>query len=239
MTAATVPIAASATTPNDHEIEVRTEWGPLLDVETRPRARVLQGAEAHYAHNGRLLSIEHVFSPAECERLVAAAEEFGFGKTNYPKSYRGNLRLITVDVSLAAAMWSRLQALVPSTVELDGDEWRATGLNECWRLAKYHPGDRFGVHCDACFQRTPSEISMFTVNVYMNAVADGGATRFYAEREKRDGKASEPVMVVTPEPGLGVIFRQPPGEHLLHDGEALGSGLKYLFRTDIMYRRSR
>ena len=40
-----------------------------------------------------------------------------------------------------------------------------------------------------------------------------------------------------PGPGRAVVFRQPPGRYFYHDGEALGSGRKYLLRTDVMYRR--
>ena len=34
------------------------------------------------------------------------------------------------------------------------------------------------------------------------------------------------------------MFRQPPGMDYLHDGEVVHSGYKYLFRTDVMYKRS-
>jgi hypothetical protein len=37
--------------------------------------------------------IENFLSPDECDRVLVAAEAFGFGVTDYPKSYRGNLRL--------------------------------------------------------------------------------------------------------------------------------------------------
>ena len=219
----------------DHEIEVRTAWAPLLDTDA-PVARVRPekaGDAAKYA-DGRLISVDCVFTPDECERLVAAADAIGFGRTSYPKSYRGNMRLITVDESLAGAVWQRLRPLLPPTLKLEGDEWAACGLNECWRLAKYVPGDRFGAHCDAWFQRTDDEMSMYTVNVYMNAVPEphGGATRFYRER-----CSEAPVLSVQPETGLGVVFRQPPGESLLHDGEQVFLGTKYLFRSDVMYRR--
>merc|ERR1719389_1337633 len=74
-------------------------------------------------------------------------------------------------------------------------------------------------------------MSMLTVNIYMNGGFEGGSTRFYFEGDK---KAS---FAVTPSPGLCLLFRQPPGEAYYHDGEMLGSGVKYLFRSDVMYRR--
>ena len=99
-----------------------------------------------------------------------------------PKSYRGNLRLISRDASLAQALWPRLRTHVPRVVvDREGDRWEAKNLNECWRLAKYFPGDRFARHTDAFFERSRDERSFFTVNVYLNDVPaeHGGATRFY------------------------------------------------------------
>jgi len=232
---------APLVTASDREIEVQTALGPLLDeIAENARLRPQKSPEASaYAEGGRLFTVESLFSSSECARLIDAAEAIGFGKTSYPKSYRGNLRLITVDHSLGQAVWLRLREHVPASVDLDGDVWLACGLNECWRLAKYHPGDRFGAHCDADFVRSDGERSMYTVNIYMNTVLPehGGATRFYDARDRHDTRP--PTLAVQPEVGLGVVFRQPPGEQLLHDGEELRGGYKFLFRTDVMYRRSK
>jgi len=233
---------APQVTPSDHEIQVGTAWAPLLAEasDTRMRPEASSAAKA-YAAGDRLFTLEDLFSARECELLIDAAEGIGFGRTSYPKQYRGNLRLMTVDPSLTEAVWRRMRHLVPGSVQLDGQTWTACGLNECWRLAKYVPGDRFGAHCDACFERDERECSMFTVNIYMNDVPEehGGSTRFYADprrlRERDDHR--EPVLSVRPAAGLGVVFRQPPGEELLHDGEELSGGVKYLFRSDVMYRR--
>eukprot|EP00966_Prymnesium_polylepis_P205055 4751072-Prymnesium_polylepis.1 len=61
----------------------------------------------------------------------------------------------------------------------------------------------------------------------MNDVAPehGGATRFYHDRDQRkDAALGAPVLSVVPSAGLGVVFRQPPGACLLHDGEELRAG---------------
>lgn len=232
-------------TADQPEIQITSSWGGLLREEGdddhhngRVRTRSLEGAAAEYAGEDRLFVHEHLFSPSECASLVQAAEAVGFGRTSYPKHYRGNLRLITVDTSLADAAWRRLKPHVPATHRMDGDVYDAVGLNECWRLAKYHPADRFAPHVDARYERSDDEVSLYTVNVYMNAVppAAGGATIFYREHAERS-RPDEEVLRVAPEPGLAVTFRQPPGELLTHEGERLAAGVKFLFRTDVMYRR--
>merc|ERR1712097_100068 len=116
------------------------------------------------------------------------------------------------------------------------------GLNECFRLAKYHPGHRFGAHVDAWFERSNDERSFYTLNLYTNTVAEehGGRTRFFAEHERRRQPKENGVdLAVRPETGLAVLFQQPPADSLLHDGEELTGGVKYLLRTDVMYRRMR
>lgn len=121
--------------------------------------------------------------------------------------------------------------------------WRAVGLNERFRLAKYHPGARFGAHVDASFGRNDDQ-SLLTVNIYTNNVdeAHGGRTRFYAasaahRAEPGDGHVD---LAARPEAGTAMVFLQSPQpEAPLHDGEVLTGGVKYLVRTDVMYRRVR
>eukprot|EP00930_Biecheleria_cincta_P087332 TRINITY_DN76579_c0_g1_i1.p1 TRINITY_DN76579_c0_g1~~TRINITY_DN76579_c0_g1_i1.p1 ORF type:complete len:259 (-),score=31.44 TRINITY_DN76579_c0_g1_i1:245-1021(-) len=224
--AAKVAVALTVAQPILREIEVKTEWGPLLDAShPLPASRQFDEHE--------IWLIDNLFSPDECSILLEKSELHGYGTTNYPKAYRGNLRLITTDTSLSEAVWRRLEPLVPPTLSCGGVIWDAVGLNECWRLAKYHPGDRFQGHCDASFSRSRREQSMFTVNISMNEGFKGGSTRFYLT----DLSNRNPDVAIVPQTGLCLLFRQPPGQQYYHDGDQLQSGLKYLFRSDVMYRR--
>lgn len=222
-----------------HEIEVKTEWIGCLETFQKPEGFMNSSLTAKQVDNHEIWLIDHFFSASECASLLKQAESHGFGTTHYPKQYRGNLRLLTTDFSLCGAVWQRLQPLVPATVRLDGQIWDACGLNEVWRLAKYYPGDRFGKHCDSCFDRPPSqcsagaEMSMLTVNIYMNGGFEGGKTRFYGLNDE----VADPSFAVQPDTGVCLLFRQPPGQGYYHDGEELLSGVKYLFRSDVMYRQ--
>lgn len=231
-------------TADQPEIQVDSEWGRLLDTTPPRTACTPLGHEGSIydmtpdtGHPGVMLLTE-LFTTDECARLIHASESFGYGYTDYNKQYRGNTRLISTDHSLADAVWKRIKKHVPARLRMqsrcdDSDtEWEAVGLNERWRLAKYVPGDRFEMHCDAAYRRNADCMSMFTVNAYMNSDFTGGATRFYQGRS-----AKTPQLSVAGAPGMCCVFRQPPGARYLHDGEEVTSGVKYLFRTDVMYRR--
>ena len=139
-------------------------------------------------------------------------------------------------------------------------EWEAYGLNECWRLAKYRAGDRFLPHCDEAY--TPQDelldgaanacmrMSMISVTIYMNSGFDHGKTRFFLRDnwwEQLDGARTDgggiqyhpkehgasPDVAVVPVTGRCLLFQQPPGQCYYHDGEEVGSGCKYLFRSDV------
>lgn len=68
---------------------------------------------------------------------------------------------------------------------------------------------------------------MYTVNIYLNDDFEGGATRFYLNRDD--------VIPLRMPRGSAVIFRQLPFREYLHDGARVESGYKYLMRTDVMY----
>lgn len=212
------------------EKSVNVSWAELLENEQlwpMSLASPMPGEEVFLVNNMLLDS--------ECARIILASEEIEYGRTNYPQKYRGNLRIIAEDTSLSSELWRRLKDVVPSAVEENGFIWEAVGLNECFRYAKYYPTDVFQSHCDACFYRNNDEKSMFTVNIYLNGLTDfsGGRTRFFHDNSDRI------VFAVDPTPGLCLIFRQPPGAYLTHDGERVESGFKYLCRSDVMYRRLR
>ena len=225
------------------EIEVKTKWSDVLqklhgekDIDEWNNDQKVESNSVNYFIPGiQDIFTVSVLSNEECIALINAAEGYGFGETEYPKSYRGNLRLITFDKSLAEVVWSRIQSIVPPTVSESGKTFKAVGLNACWRLAKYFPGDQFGAHVDAYFEDDKTgHKSMFTVNIYMNGGFEGGNTTMFI-----GGSGSSPSAItsydIVPEPGLCLIFRQPPAKSYLHKGQTVTGGEKYLFRSDVMY----
>ncbi len=60
-----------------------------------------------------VMLIHSCFTSEECVKLIDAAESYGYGRTNFPKKYRGNLRLILDDPSFGDALWRRIRPLIP------------------------------------------------------------------------------------------------------------------------------
>jgi len=119
--------------------------------------------------------------------------------------------------------------------------WRPEGLNECLRFCRYDPGGFFRAHCDASFQRSEDERSLFTCMFYLDGAMVGGATRFVRldhtieyESHLKPAADDQVLASITPEPGLCLLFFQ---QGLLHEGADLLRGVKHILRTEVMYRR--
>jgi hypothetical protein len=187
--------------------------------------------------------LENVLTRWECKRFIAETEAAGYGKLGQGKTgaaYRGNRRVQLEDVGggLGREIWRRIERFLPKTEALPGEPgvFEFEELNPRYRFAKYGPGEGFCVHVDKPTVFEPQRCSIYTVNIYLNDLADKqhGRTRFYA---RMGGK---PIAAAGGVAGSAVIFKQAVVDSSpLHDGEELVDGLKYLMRTDVIYRHNR
>lgn len=168
-------------------------------------------------------------TPRECADRMAHAEAGGFEEEAPITTFQGfvhrpdlrnNARHMEDDPDTAAWLWPRVRALVPETVM----GWRAVGLNERLRTYRYGPGQKFGWHGDGAFIRSETERSFFTLMVYLNDDFSGGCTEF------EDGATQ---VTIRPRAGMALAFWHP----LLHQGAPVERGVKYVLRSDVMYRR--
>lgn len=163
----------------------------------------------------------------ECARTIAEAEGRGFDAmgSRYPNGYRNNDRALLDDAALAARLFERLRPHLPAVWEENGSRWRLEGLNPRFRFCRYRDGQQFTKHRDGAWSCAPTERSWLTVMVYLNGAGGfvGGATRFY-----EDGA----VDAVPPREGQAIVF----DHRIWHEGEAVSAGVKYVMRTDVMYR---
>ena len=193
--------------------------------------------------------LHNVVSPEECSELIDRAEENGFEdasiydrRTN--RAHRNCTRYVWDDASLADNWFERIAYALKDTPferRLMNAPWvdtRNTGkvhhavtLNERLRLLRYKQGQFFHSHNDAIFVRgkeqgeRAGEKSYVSVQVYLNEKFKGGNTTFHGRGRHLD---------VKPRTGSILIF-----EHgILHEGQKVTQGKKYLLRTDVMYSSS-
>ena len=174
-----------------------------------------------------IATVHGALSPGECAALIARAEAVGFDDAPITTSHgfvmapevRNNTRVMVDDPGAAAALWERLGPLLPARVRT----WRAAGLNERLRFYRYEPGQRFVWHADGAFEREDGECSQLTLMLYLNGGFEGGETEFRVF----------PPISVKPEEGMALCF----AHRVLHQGATVTRGVKYVLRTDVMYRR--
>lgn len=177
--------------------------------------------------NPLVLTLEGVLSPAECTALIERIEAAGptaapvttsRGFVMMPE-VRNNTRVMFDDPALAMTLFERVRSHVPERLE---EHWRLCGANERLRCYRYAPGEYFAPHFDGAFVRSENERSLLTFMVYLNECEAGGHTGF-----------SDLELEVRPRPGRALLF----SHRLRHEGATVLEGLKYVVRSDMMYRR--
>lgn len=173
-----------------------------------------------------IFTVPNVLSAQECRDVIARIEAEKpatapintLGGTRVRIDVRNNERVMFDDPELAAMLLDRVKGEVPA--EIHGME--LCGANERFRGYRYRPGMRFAPHADGAFVRNENEQSWYTFMVYLNEDFEGGRTTFLVE----------PEVSITPETGKALLFQHP----LIHEGSVVTAGVKYVLRTDVMYR---
>lgn len=211
---------------NPHSVEVRLQTLP-------------GGLEGPGAACGIVL--EGLLTRDECKNIIEYTENVGYGlmgTANTGRAYRGNTRCMCIDEdgSLTKAIWKRVKSHVPERITFDDKTWVAFGLNDHYRFARYAKGQGFARHVDKQTVIERTHQTLLTVNIYLNDLneEERGRTRFYGKR----GGFGKPVCAAGGVSGSAAIFPQTYDENISpwHDGDKLRGGLKYLMRTDVMYK---
>jgi predicted 2-oxoglutarate/Fe(II)-dependent dioxygenase YbiX len=180
-------------------------------------------------HGDRIVTVEGLLLPDECEDLVRLAESVGFTDAPITTGFgfmmapevRNNTRVMLDDRQRAAALWDRVAPFAPAR----RGGLQPIGLNERFRFYRYEAGQYFRWHHDGAFRRSPSERSLTTAMLYLNEGFEGGETEF---------RLSAGLLSIAPKRGLLLLF-----DHgLRHQGAPVRRGRKYVLRSDVMYRDS-
>lgn len=183
--------------------------------------------------DGRGCVVPGVLDEATCARFIADAERRGMDEAPITTGagfvrrpdIRNNDRAMYDDVDAARELWSALRPQLPARFvdrRVQGLRWEAIGLNERLRVYRYTPGQAFRWHYDGAFRRNAEEVSMLTLLIYLSDVVRGGSTVFQPWTKD----------VVQPAPGLALLFEH----HVLHQGNEVLEGTKYVLRSDVMFR---
>lgn len=175
-----------------------------------------------------ILTIRDLLSPTECLDLIQRIESLKprvatINTASGPvisRDIRNNERVIFEDRPLADMLFDRIRSQAPA--EIHG--MTLVGANEMFRCYRYKPGMRFAPHADGPFVRNDNEQSFYSFLVYLNDGFKGGATTFF----------TNPEVAIQPETGMGLLFQHP----IIHEGSIVTSGVKYVARSDLMYRRT-
>lgn len=174
-----------------------------------------------------IIQVHKAFTPDECRELIERIEALepeiatinSFSGVRVDTSIRNNERVMFDDQPLADTVIERLGTKAPATLH----GMSLVGANERFRCYRYKPGMRFAPHADGAFVRNMFERSFYSCLLYLNEDFTGGATTFL----------TEPEVSIQPETGLILLFQHP----LIHEGSLVTAGVKYVARTDLMYRR--
>eukprot|EP00736_Rhodelphis_marinus_P009249 Rmarinus@m.27136 len=199
--------------------------------------------------------IYNVLSPEECQHLMGEAERIGMEHVEcqgYRRNYRNNMRLQICIPSLSSLIWDRVKNCFENVVLDESNDdlmvpvgasgrWKPFGLNESFRFCRYDPGGHFAPHFDGDYVRDSDERSLYTFMLYLNHGFTGGTTNFISgdQQLKKDSQGrytadvQKVLFKVQPEAGMALVFRHP----ILHEGEPVLEGLKYIQRSDVMYIR--
>lgn len=171
--------------------------------------------------------VEDFFTNEECQELIKMGEAKGFElsliKTRegdvVDTSIRNNDRVVFDDPALSEMLWNKIKDTVPK----DFDGWSPCGLNERLRFYRYKEGQEFKRHVDGSFKRNETEESKITMLIYLNDDFEGGQTTFVI-----------PFQDIQPKTGMVLLF----DHRIIHLGRAVTSGVKYVLRTDVMYKKN-
>ena len=123
------------------------------------------------------------------------------------------------------------------------DIYNLTGLNNRFRFYRYEAGDYFKPHTDGSWPHSKiingqfiddayndGRESAMTVLILLSDDYDGGNTIFY----DRNNNQNE-VYVKTPKGGIIAFFHGIHDLHMLHEGQLIQRGMKYMIRTELIF----
>lgn len=205
-------------------------------------------------NDDRAFLLYNILTEQECEYIISEAEKKGPKKVLGSDNYRNNSQVIFQSTSMSECMWERIKDQIKPILLEPGDYkqtvegfkleglWEPYGFNTHWRISKYNEGGHFGPHYDGSTIFSSNLRSLKTFNLYLNGNFSKGTTNFIKDKQETYKNSQNQVVAeeenicyrVVPEAGMALIFNH----YILHEGENVVGGMKYIFRSDILFRRN-
>ena len=181
-------------------------------------------------------TVPGLYSEAECAEILGgvAGAEWLAATVNRAEgravdaAVRDNTLAIVRDPGLADELYRRVKPHVPArmSAELSGQsrvEMEPCGVFLPLRVYRYEVGQHFGLHEDQSYFGPNDEVSLLTLLVYLNEGFEGGETEFPDQSR-----------TIVPARGDVLLFQH----RVLHAGNRVKTGTKYVLRTDVLFRRA-
>lgn len=194
--------------------------------------------------------IADVFSSDECQQLRRAMTALGY-RPDHPVALEKPTGIDScewmVDDEIAQKLYERVQPHLPETLTLPQKSIAGPrtvmlhSINSRWRGFRYDEKCVYRPHLDGSWPQsyvTPEGTyacpkqsavkSYLTFLIYLNDDFEGGETRFYLPQGIARG--------VVPRTGSVLVFPQGNLASLIHEGSEVTKGMKYVVRSDVLYR---
>lgn len=198
--------------------------------------------------SGQIITIDNFFSKELCDELIKSFEtQLHLETTPVIKSkgyaLRINDRAAVHDFESSQILWNYLRELLLQQVEYDDEDMdeinsifqNACGLNPNLRIYRYLKGHHFNKHYDESVKCQRSENgslgkTKWTLLIYLTGDDEfvGGGTIFHP-----DFRGVKPLNI-HPSKGMALLHKH-GDDCLMHEGEMVKSGAKWVFRSDVVY----
>ncbi|ODQ79640.1 hypothetical protein BABINDRAFT_8541 [Babjeviella inositovora NRRL Y-12698] len=196
--------------------------------------------------DGQIITIPKFFNAELCDELIASfttSPSLTLETTPLIKgkgyAARVNDRALTNDPVAAQSLWAYLSKLLQLQY---GDEAissifdDAIGLNPQLRIYRYRAGHHFGKHYDESVPVTVERVrgeTRWTLLIYLTGDEEfvGGGTIFYPPSSTKRNARS---LNIHPSKGMALLHKH-GDDCLLHEGELVSQGEKWILRSDIVY----
>mmetsp|Transcript_570 Transcript_570/g.968 ORF Transcript_570/g.968 Transcript_570/m.968 type:complete len:306 (-) Transcript_570:99-1016(-) len=210
----------------------------------------------------RAVVIHNVLNENECKNIMLFmdSDQVSLESVSSNTSIRNNERAVVMSERIAKTLFDRL---APILTQLGQHElechssnctdfindglgmkgtWELSSLNPRFRLCKYQPNGHFGPHYDGDYIIDPiSHRSLKTLMIYLNDSFDGGRTCFCNDHDMHYDEIRQ--IYCSPDSMLYAKLKARPGDclifdhRILHQGEQVIGGCKYIMRSDVMYKK--